>query len=113
MDKISFSAILLDEEKYKEYSISGERKRFLRNLTQVNIFVGINNAGKSMLIRTFFSDEDLKFLSEVIDLGSINASIINKSALNNEQSFYKRSSILKQINIEAQSFRLKKLKRYP
>lgn len=101
MDKLSFSAILLDEEKYREYNIPGEKERFLRNLTQVNIFVGINNAGKSRLIRKFFYDEDLKFLSEVIDLGSINASIkyflqvLNQATAISNVSYY--SNIAQEI----------------
>lgn len=76
MEKLGFSAILLDEEKYKEYSVPEQKERFLMNLSQVNIFVGINNAGKSRLIRKIFCDEDLKFKSKSIDVDAINKHLL-------------------------------------
>lgn len=77
MEKLNFSEILLDEEKYKEYNVFGEKDRFLKNLSNINIFVGINNAGKSRLIRKIFCDEDLKFRSNCIDLDTINKNLWN------------------------------------
>ncbi|WP_133054816.1 ATP-binding protein, partial [Niastella populi] len=77
MLNVKFTGIYLGDELYNEYKVETQSERLLSNLSQINIFVGKNNSGKSRFLRKLFSQEDLKFLSNVIDLASIDGVIAN------------------------------------
>lgn len=70
MDELRFSAIYLKDQSYKEY-VYKNGNDFLDNLSQVNIFVGKNNAGKSRFLRKLFADEKIKFLAPLLDITKI------------------------------------------
>lgn len=57
------TAIKIDEENFKAYSLVNEQeeenKGYLDNLSKINIFIGENNSGKSRFLRTFFCDNDI------------------------------------------------------
>lgn len=66
--------ILINNDKYGNYKILKEEKgdNKISNLSQVNIFIGQNNSGKSRFLRGLFLDEEMKFLDDRVDIVSLN-----------------------------------------
>ena len=71
MNDLIFSSVCIDDDNYKDYTYNSESK-YLHKLSQINIFIGRNNSGKSRFIRKLFSDDDMKFLSGILDTDYIN-----------------------------------------
>lgn len=65
------SSIYIKDQLYLDYKIQPNSK-FLSNLSQINLFVGSNNSGKSRLLRRLFSDEELKFNASDLSLDDFN-----------------------------------------
>ncbi|OJD99324.1 hypothetical protein A9489_27705 [Bacillus thuringiensis] len=62
--------ILLEDKKYNIYSFDDNGNE-ISNLSKINIFVGSNNSGKSMMLRNLFVEEPLLFKINNIDLEKI------------------------------------------
>ena len=71
MTGLQFSSIHINKDHYQEYSFLGN-KEVIDNLSQVNIFIGKNNSGKSRLMRKIFTDEDISFNTKEIDIENFN-----------------------------------------
>ncbi len=74
IDNLTFSSISLNTKNYSTYFTEPDKPRSLENLSQVNLFVGANNSGKSRLLRTIFSDDDIQFLLKDLSLDDFNRS---------------------------------------
>ena len=69
-----FSSINIEDETYQDYQYySG--KKFLDKLAQINVFVGMNNSGKSRFLRKLFSNDNIKFISNLTDINEIDLSL--------------------------------------
>jgi len=82
-------AFYLDDEIYSDYKTSKPFKK-LESISRINIFIGSNNSGKSRLLRTLFTDENIKYLSSEIDLQNVN-SIVDR--LKRELEIYIKKEI--------------------
>lgn len=81
--------ILLSQDRYKGYKFPNERQE-LDNISNVNIFIGQNNSGKSRFSRLLFSDSDFTFDLWRTDLAAIR-SILNQTK-DKLKAFLKRHS---------------------
>ncbi|MGC4038681.1 MAG: AAA family ATPase [Chitinophagaceae bacterium] len=52
---------------YEEYQCDSTNAGFIDHFSQINLFVGVNNSGKSRFMRRVLSDTELKFLVNEID----------------------------------------------
>ncbi|TFF33506.1 hypothetical protein [Mucilaginibacter psychrotolerans] len=68
------NSIYLREDKFKEYNTIDD-DRTIRNLSKINIFIGSNNSGKSRCLRTIFSDNELRYNSDTLDITVLNSII--------------------------------------
>ncbi len=73
-EELLFSSIYIGDDNFKEYKYRSNSD-FLEKLSRVNIFIGINNSGKSRFLRKLFGNNELKFLSDALDVKSINNNI--------------------------------------
>ncbi|MGH0800789.1 AAA family ATPase [Bacillus cereus] len=62
--------IILEDEKYEIYKFDKGINK-ISNLSKINIFVGSNNSGKSMMLRNLFIENPLLFKPENFDLEKI------------------------------------------
>lgn len=66
------TAIKIDEENFKAYSLvheqEEENKGYLDNLSKINIFIGENNSGKSRFMREIFIKEKLLYKGTISNL---------------------------------------------
>jgi hypothetical protein len=67
MTGLQFTSIYINKDQYQEYSFVDNRE-VIENLSQINIFIGKNNSGKSRLVRKFFTDDDISFRVKEIDI---------------------------------------------
>ncbi|NUM80927.1 ATP-binding protein [bacterium] len=68
--KHSISQIVLDEQ-FASYKFD-HQENAIRDLSQLNIFIGPNNSGKSRFIRLLFKTEKLNFVPTAIPLNEVN-----------------------------------------
>lgn len=64
--------ILLSEDRYINYKIHDATEMKISNLSKINIFVGTNNSGKSRMLRSLSSEEDLLFSPASFELHRLN-----------------------------------------
>ena len=85
-----FKAIQITETEFKDYSNDS-----IEHLSKVNLFVGQNNSGKSMLLRKLFVVDKLKFKPEDLDIDGINS--LRDEFLNTEISNGRKLSALQPV----------------
>lgn len=64
-----FTKINLNTQHFTTYSVDGEK--VLSNLSKINIFIGPNNSGKSSFLRSIFSNQEIQFGLNTINLDQI------------------------------------------
>ena len=65
---MQLTAIRLDKDLFPHYETT-ESDNALANLSQINIFIGANNSGKSRLMRTLFEHDTFRY--QILGVDSI------------------------------------------
>jgi predicted ATP-dependent endonuclease of OLD family len=71
---MKLTAIRLDDTIFPNYKTSQDDNA-LTELSQINIFIGVNNSGKSRLMRTIFSNSDFFYSRNDVNLEELNLKI--------------------------------------
>ena len=70
-----YTSLNINVPETKEYICGG--KTAIENLSQINIFIGPNNSGKSKFMRALFSNDDPQYRVNDVDLDYVNDEIEN------------------------------------
>lgn len=76
MTGLQFSSIHINKNHYQEYNFIGN-EQVIDKLSQVNIFIGRNNSGKSRFIRKIFTDDEISFTAKELDIENFDNTISN------------------------------------
>ncbi len=92
--------IFLNKENYKGYQTDNVSANSLDNLNKINIFVGVNNAGKSRFLRSLFTDKQFSYELNTIDLHKLRG--VLKKLLSSVNIIFHQSGIADSGNNEIQ-----------
>jgi AAA15 family ATPase/GTPase len=70
-----YRSIHLKGDTFSKYTSAGSDRNSLSKLSNINIFIGRNNSGKSRFLRGLFSDSSLEYTSDKIDLNQHNIAL--------------------------------------
>ena len=70
--------LYFDDTTYKFISSDNRELEYLDNLGKLNIFIGQNNSGKSLLMRRILLNENLRFLPSDDSVRLLNSSLETK-----------------------------------
>jgi len=72
-----YRSIHLKGDIFSKYISTGNDSKSLTKLSNINIFIGRNNFGKSRFLRGLFSDSSLEYTSDKVDLNQYNGIMEN------------------------------------
>ena len=73
----NIEAFHISSEEFSSYSMvgaEGQDKKWIENLSEINVFIGANNSGKSRFLRTLFGEE-VPYRTRNVDLQKVNSLI--------------------------------------